>query len=384
MNLWNLTTTKNLVSFFGRDMRPTCPRDQMVSSKVQQSFRQQKSTPHPQAARDDRGRASLPGNFFRCAQIGLTQRAGTSRSTGGSHFKNLKSKIQNPKSKIQNPKSKIQNPFPATTRRYSSAFSLIEVLVATAVLALILVLITQVVDGIMQSIQVQNRQLDSASSARRALDVIEADLRTAVISPDASILISGTAQPPLAFLSRRRGPDGAPNHRLLAISYSLNEDGELRRGYRSVRFDDTDLLAAALTDPPENQVSVLSKGILAWSVRVVAGGEKKSLGATPAADEDWATATYNGLTVPSGYQALIAAGPAFANGLKNRATALEIWIAAVDPTAERILQDSGTLSAARTALGSDPAAWRQALDTSSLPPPVKSSARVLNKTIPLP
>ena len=241
-----------------------------------------------------------------------------------------------------------------------------------AVLALILALLLQVVNGILQSTKTQSQQMDSVGTARRMLDVIEADLSKAVVGENAAIFVNASS-PGLAFLTARRGPTGTTGHRFLAVQYGLTNTTQLSRSYGSFGFANTNLLLDTVSTSGS---SVLADGILGFQIRVLTSSSNYASTSTPSGN--WATNNYNNTPGPTGWNALITGSPSFASGLTNRARALQIWVAAVD-------QQSLHLAANATAtFGADPTAWQSSLDSSSLPAPVKSSTRILTKTIPLP
>jgi type II secretory pathway pseudopilin PulG len=259
--------------------------------------------------------------------------------------------------------------------RWADAFSLVELLTAMAVLALILVLLVQVVNGILQSTQAQAQQMDSVAEARRMLDVMETDLSQAVITENAAILVRSVGDSrELAFLADRRGP--VADHRLLAVRYDQANDTQFRRFYDSVGFTEADLLATAVAPTTG---SVLADGILAFDIRFL--GDSGVHGFADAASATWATGSYNGFATPSGWRALITDSPAFAGQLPERIHSLQIWVAAVDDQNLGLI-DPDSLG---TIFDAAPSAWRENVDQSEiLPGRVKSAIRILNKTIPLP
>lgn len=261
-----------------------------------------------------------------------------------------------------------------------TGFTILELLVAMAVLSIILAMLVQVVDGLLQATNIQNQKIESVASARRALDVLTSDLKNAVISENSSILVPDNGNL-LALLTTRRGPNAATNHRLLAVNYATNAVNELYRSYGSVSFGQTNPIASAasaLTQPDDP----LSKGILAIQARAITDGTNSyELGS--AASANWSSNTYNGLDVPTGHKALITAIPVFAANLTNRTRALEFWVVAVDDLNYQILKESGGLATVQQDLGDDPALWRSEIDASAIPAKTKSSIQVLNKTIPL-
>ncbi len=254
-----------------------------------------------------------------------------------------------------------------------AGFTLIELLTATAVLALILVMMLQVVNGVLQSTQVQNRQMDTVSSVRRALDALASDIRLCEVSEGSAVLAGDNGE--IVLLARRRGPAGASDHRLLAVKYSTNGSGDLLRSYGSLPYSETSALEAAVAR--STTVSTNASGILQMQVRIITEGGNYP--ASAAVSPNWATNSYNLLPVPAGYKALMSAGPRFAAGLTNRARALEIWVAAADPQSVEILGSTPILFDA-----DDPTKWSENIDAANIPPRVKSAARVLTKTIPLP
>lgn len=256
------------------------------------------------------------------------------------------------------------------------AFTLIELITSMAVLAMVMALLLQVVNGILQSTRMQSQQMDSTGAARRALDIMALDLSRAVVNESTAVLVGPTK---LAMITDRRGTN-ASNHRFLAVTYSMNGT-QLLRTYRSVSFNEVDLLTAA-QDANNAVVTTLTDGILAWNLQVRTSSGPQAAATTSSAN--YATNNYNGFTVPTGWSALTTTSPAFASSLTNRAQALEVWIAAVDDQNQRILKDSGTLATAQSALSTNPALWRSEIDSANIPLPAKSSIRILNKTIPLP
>jgi len=257
------------------------------------------------------------------------------------------------------------------------AFTILESLVAMAVLAMILVLMVQVVDGIMRSTRVQSQQMDSVAAARRALDTMLTDIQSAVTGENSAILApTGASTNLFALLTTRRGMSGAADHRFLAVTYSLNPSNQIVRSYGSVNFAQTNLLASAINTTVS---SPLSSGVLAVQIRALADGANAySITSSPTAN--WATNVYNGLPVPPGYQALLTQSPTFSSSLTNKVRAVEIWIAAVDAQNYQLLSDAGNLSAVQSLLAGDPSTWRSAIDSAAIPGQTKLGIRILNKS----
>lgn len=264
------------------------------------------------------------------------------------------------------------------------AFTLIELLTAMAVLAVILVMMLQVTNGVLQSTRAQNQQLDSVATARRALDIMVSDLELASLGDQTSILTSTPAGTNLfAALTSRRGPGDSPaNHRFLAVRYNMDTNNRVFRAYGSVNFNSPDLLSRTVSGTTTTPSEPLASGILALQIfALTEDGDRQSAFGT--ASPSWATNNYGGQAVPGGWQALVTGRAAWAASLTNRTRALEIWIAALDPRSYELLEKSGKLNTARAALSGTPSGWREQFDAAEIPPPTKSALRVLNRTIPL-
>ena len=156
-------------------------------------------------------------------------------------------------------------------RQAPRAFTLLEILVATSVLALILLLTMQATDGILTATGIQSRKMDSAASARRVMDILASDLRHALTVPGAAVLVpTTTGDTLLALVTSRRGPDTANDARHLAIAYTMDPaESALLRRYTAVPFSATDLPAAAVaaTTAPAPPIAT-AEGILAVRLRV--------------------------------------------------------------------------------------------------------------------
>ena len=260
-----------------------------------------------------------------------------------------------------------------------SGFTILELLVAMAVLSLILVMLVQVVNGLLQATRTQNQQMDSVSAARRAIDVIAADLRNAIVGDNAAILApDGASSNLFALVTSRRSASTATSPRFLAVSYATNASNQLIRSYGSVDYAQANLLSITTVAPAEP----LAKGVLAIQARAMADGTNV-YALTSTATANWATTNYNGLTPPAGFKALLTRSPGFSSALTNRTRAMEIWIAAVDAQNYQLLKSSGNLPVVLGVIGTDPTTWRSSIDAAAIPSQAKAGIRILNKTIPL-
>jgi type II secretory pathway component PulJ len=263
------------------------------------------------------------------------------------------------------------------------AYTLVEMLTAVSVLALMLVMMFQVIDGIFRASRRQNREMESVATGRRALDVMTIDLQNALFTGNATLLAPSSPESNLfAMLSTRRGENSAGTPRFLAVSYSLDDSNQIIRSYGPVDYQATNLFIATL-QAPVNTSLPLAKGVLALQARAVTDSTNYPLSGP--SSSNWASAgSYNGYTIPSGYNAILAHSEGLARGLTNCTLAIEVWIAVVDDQNYALLKSSGKLASLCASLGEDPSLWRVQVDALTIPSDIKSGVRIQKKTIPLP
>ena len=263
------------------------------------------------------------------------------------------------------------------------AYTLLETLTAVSILALMLVLMFQVTDGIFHASRRQNREMEAVATGRRALDVMTVDLQNALFTGNATLLAPSSPGSNLfAVLATRIGANSSETPRFLAVSYSLNGSNQIIRSYGPVDYGATNLFIATL-QAPVNECLPLASGVLALQARAVT--ESTNYALSGPASSNWATTgSYNSYTIPSGQNAILAHSAGLARGLTNCTQAIEIWIAVVDGQNYALLKSAGKLAPLSAALGSDPSTWRAQVDAQSIPPDIKSGIRIQKKTIPLP
>ena len=272
------------------------------------------------------------------------------------------------------------------------AFTVLELLVATAVMALVLVLFLQITNRTAQTSKVAEHQLDAAQTARRVLDALSSDMARTVLGVDSTILTqtSGGA-PSLAFLTSGRGPDTIPT-RFLAVGYNL-ANRQLSRSYKAVGWSDIPgtypgglLYAAEAAASNPDFSAPLSSGVLQFSVfAILEDGSQVSL-LTPPGNSAGVSGSvpFEGQTVPTGWTALVPARPptpAPLNSTTARVRALFVAIVSAD---EESLALPGASAVAFSQPASDPVAtWETELQSQTLPAPLRSAIRFTTKTIPL-
>lgn len=277
--------------------------------------------------------------------------------------------------------------------RLRAAFTLLELLVASAVLALLLVLLLQVASHTMQASRITTQQLDATQAARRVIDTLAVDLSSSVSEGAAVLYQPKGASVSLAFLTSARGPaTAAQPPRFLAVSYQLT-DSKMMRLYQGVDWSTKDLLAAAESAAASGTPTVLSPGILQFAVLALLEDGKTVVNlqnntATPPLAEPpvWrasGTQLFLGQTVPTSWSALVSSNfPA--SPRSPRVQALLVAVAAIDEQSLVLLSNSdrGLFGSPTT---SDPVKeWEGVLTGSSLPGPARSAIRFHSKVIPLP
>ena len=272
-----------------------------------------------------------------------------------------------------------------------------------AVLVLLMVMMVQISNGILTSTRIQNQQLDSVASARRAIDILTKDISTAIVGTSSTILVRPLTpgQDFIAMVCQRLGPTSAnlDTYRFLAVQYSMDSSGQLFRKYNAVNFPTSstspNLLTSATISNPTPPIP-LASGLLGFSLRILTTDTSTATSSirllSDSASPSWAVpntsdTTYNGLTVPSGWKALVPPGATFVTQPTRTSRAIEIWVAAIEPQTYALLESSGQLSAAQGVFSNpstSPHDWRTAFDAADVPASAKSALRIINKTVPLP
>lgn len=277
--------------------------------------------------------------------------------------------------------------------RGQSGFTLLELLVASAVLALLLILLLQVASHTMRASRVTTQQLDATQAARRVIDTLAADISSSVSEGAAVLYQPQGASLSLAFLTSARGPaTAAQPPRYLAVAYRLN-DAKMMRLYEGVEWTTKNLLAAAESAATSGTPTVLSPGILQFAVLAVLEDGKTVVNlqnntASPSLSEPpvWRASgsqLFLGQSVPTGWSALVSFNYP-ASPRTPRVQALLVAIAAIDEQSLALL-NSTERNMFRSPTTSDPVKeWETILTGSTLPGPARSAIRFHSKVIPLP
>lgn len=255
------------------------------------------------------------------------------------------------------------SPHPPLASGRQAAFSLVELLVAMAILALILVLLLQISGSTLQATRISRQQLEAGQQTRIALDSLAADLGNVVLEHDLPLFIAQDEEgnTRLAFLARGRGPNvsGQAPSRFLAVSYEL-EDTTLVKRLAPVTWTNADLMDAVLDAVSAPDTVELADGVLRFeAVALLHDGSVVNL----SAGGNWKTTTIQGQTIPEPFAGLVLGGDS-----SQRVRSLIIGVAAID---KQNLRLQGTAEIAQKLSSPQPGqtpleAWNKDLSSGAL------------------
>lgn len=253
---------------------------------------------------------------------------------------------------------------PIGLRPHVRGFTILEVLVAAAVLILILGVLLQLSGNTLQATKASQRQMESAQRARSIADALSADLDNLIVTEGSGLYVRANGQSlDLAFLTRSRGPLATANVRALAVVYTLSGTDIVRKTV-PVPWSETDLVGAALSALSSANVSTLSEGILNFQVSfVLSTGELVPFSTTA----NWASDTVRGKTLADDFYALTLPSSASA---ATSVQALVFSLASLDVQTSK-LPEATSLAAALSGIevptGQTPReAWDAAITTGVL------------------
>lgn len=253
---------------------------------------------------------------------------------------------------------------PIGLRPHARGFTILEVLVAAAVLILILGVLLQLSGNTLQATKASQRQMESAQRSRSIADALSADLDNLIVTEGTGLYVRANGQSlDLAFLTRSRGPLGTANVRALAVVYTLSGTDMVRKTV-PVPWSETDLIGAALSALSSSNVSTLSEGILNFQISfVLSTGELVPFSTTV----NWASDAVRGKTLADDFYALTLPS---SNGTATSVQALVFSLASLDVQTAN-LPEATSLAAALSGVevpdGQTPReAWDAAITTGLL------------------
>ncbi len=277
-------------------------------------------------------------------------------------------------------------------RQRPAAFTVIEVLVASAVLALLLVLLLQMANYTLQASRVTTQKLNATQAARRVIDTLSSDLAGAVSNGATVLYQPDGGSVSLSLVTAGRGPaNAALPTRFLAVNYRL-AGYQIIRSYEAVGWNVTDWLTAAAAAGTSTNRSLLAPGILQFAVLalledgttavVLASGTS----IPPSALTSWrvpAGGMFEGQVVPADWSALVRVKPP-STLIQPRVRALLAAIAAVDEQNFQLLSESQRDLFAQPLTADPVKEWETVLNGASLPGSARTAIRFYSKILPLP
>lgn len=158
--------------------------------------------------------------------------------------------------------------------RPSNAFTLIELLLAFAVLAVVLVLLAGAVGAVTRTWQSGTARIDNFSKARVILGLLDRDLQSAVLRPDLAAFVDESGSNACAFYTRISGSQG--NRRLSLVRYQLTNSASnatLQRSDYGMDYTNGALTLANTNSLPDLSNAVrqdITDGILRFEWQFVA------------------------------------------------------------------------------------------------------------------
>jgi len=267
-----------------------------------------------------------------------------------------------------------------------AGFTLIELMVAMAVMGLILFLMLQISTQSQQATRTSRNKIESEKRSRAVLDTLAADFANRVIGPNTPVFVkqsNGDLQ--VAFLTRSRGPAGMSDFRFLAVAYELS-DSRILRKTAAVEWDQADLLPSVVNAVSSATSSIVANGVLRFEATVIlSDGTRTPL--NTATSVSWMSETWQGGALPTGFEALLVPK---SDASVLRAHALVIGVAAIDDSNFDKLSSAGVngLELLPNATGADSPAdvWSEILSTNipdGIPSEALSSLSLLQQTFPL-
>lgn len=161
--------------------------------------------------------------------------------------------------------------------RQPRAFTLIELLVAMVVLAIMLVLLSQMVSLASRIWTAGKAQADNFSQARVVLGLMDRDIRSMVLRRDLASFVDATGNPACAFYTRMPGPGQDRKLSLVAYQMAAAAKPVLLRFDQGFSYDSpspplspTYGVVTALTDLSGAASQTLVEGVVRFEIQFVA------------------------------------------------------------------------------------------------------------------
>jgi type II secretory pathway pseudopilin PulG len=142
-----------------------------------------------------------------------------------------------------------------------SAFSLLEMLVASAILALLLLVFLSVSDYASKAWKGSQEKMEEFSTARIVMNRLRADVETIVLRPDLPLFPGNV----MGFMTVKRGVISDP--RLLSyVEYGTNANNQLTRASRAYAWDDPPPFStnSVMSAPATTTTNSLADGVVGF------------------------------------------------------------------------------------------------------------------------
>ena len=276
------------------------------------------------------------------------------------------------------------NASPSSAARPGRAFTLVEILAALSVLAMIIVLAAQILGATLRATGASTRKMDATQRCRFILDAVGNDLAGLVSGNGMTVFarVSGN-DAILTFATQGRGPNSSSSDfRLLAVNYVLSSN-RLLRSSTAVTWSEADLVTALVTPSSAGTAGLVADDVLRFeAMALLDDGRIVPLSATGT----WTSSTANGKPL-SGYTALVLSRPPVDAG-NPRVRSLLVAVAALDDQTFALPRASAIASALPAAQTGQPPAdlWNTALFSkggSPFPKPALAALHLDQRTYPL-
>lgn len=265
-----------------------------------------------------------------------------------------------------------------------AGFTLIELIVAMAVLTVLAMLLVQILGQTLQATRMQRQQMSATGKTRAVLDAVGNDLASLVALDGLSAFyrIDAGGNVELAFLTRSRRPEtvSAANFRFATVVYRL--DGtNLERESAAVAWNEP--LTNLILRPGER--NALAGSIVRFEA--VATLDDGSVVPLQMQAASWNAAELHGEPVPGGFLALAISTPP-TNAAAPRVTAITVAVAALDDQTLEIADAAGIgADLPDPELGKTPyETWSDFISSGQLsghPAPALAALRIAQRTYPL-
>jgi len=207
------------------------------------------------------------------------------------------------------------------------AFTLVEMMVAVAVFALMMGLLAELLGNAVNATHFTRQEMNASDSARQVLDALGADLENMIGVNGLTLLVSQDANnnTTLSFLTESRAPSTQTDARFMSVAYRLT-NGNIIRSISPMLWTTTGLATAMAETASSSTSSVLAlAGLRLEAVLVLDNGSIVPL----SQNGSWLISTVNGEQLPAGCYGLVLSTPP-ADPNNPKVSAIVVGVATLD------------------------------------------------------